>query len=50
MAMVKWQCTYCGNQTTQSEGIRPQPGTCMKKGKTREGKSKPHTWVKVKKY
>ena len=48
MALVKWQCTYCGTQTSQSQGIRPQPGNCMRKPKTKDGKYKPHTWVKVK--
>jgi len=44
--MVRWQCSYCGITSTQSPGVRPPPGTCTKKGKTKDGKTKPHTWKK----
>jgi hypothetical protein len=46
MALQQWQCTYCGQR--QGNSTRPQPGNCIKKGKTKDGKWKPHTWVKVK--
>jgi len=45
---VRWQCSYCGTQTTPATGSRPAPGNCYKKPKTKDGKYKPHTWVKVK--
>ena len=46
MATQMWQCTYCGQRQGNSQ--RPQPGTCTKKPKTKDGKYKPHTWVKTK--
>jgi hypothetical protein len=46
MGLQQWQCTYCGQR--QGNATRPQPGICVKKGKTRDGKTKPHSWVKVK--
>lgn len=46
MATVKkWMCTYCGARTT-TLGTRPSPGNCPRKQKTKDGKMKPHTWVK----
>lgn len=45
---VRWQCSYCGTSQTRNDGKRPEPGSCTKKGKTREGKWKPHTWKKSK--
>ena len=48
---VEYMCSYCGIKTTRSAiSGRPSPGECSKKGKTREGKSKPHSWVINKKY
>jgi hypothetical protein len=49
MASQRWQCTYCGQLTSTSGGQqRPLPGNCMRKPKTKDGKYKPHTWVKTK--
>jgi hypothetical protein len=48
MAMVKYQCTYCGTTSIQNQGNRPLPGNCSRKPKTKDGKYKPHSWVKVK--
>jgi hypothetical protein len=44
-ALKKFQCTYCGIHATSF--TRPPPGNCLKKGKTRDGKWKPHSWKKV---
>ncbi len=44
MKMQHWVCTYCGKRTVTSR--RPLPGVCVKKGKNREGMTKPHSWVK----
>lgn len=46
MISVRWQCTYCGMIVNRQKGIRPQPGTCSRKGKTKDGRTKPHSWVK----
>lgn len=44
---IRWVCTYCGQRVTRFETQgRPQPGICYKKGKTKDGRPKPHTWVK----
>ena len=48
MAVVKWECTWCSSKSTRSDGTRPAPGNCSRKAKTKDGKYKPHTWVKVK--
>lgn len=40
----KWMCTYCGTRTSSSR--RPLPGNCPRKEKTKDGKMKPHSWVK----
>lgn len=43
---IEYMCSYCG--TKQIRGIatgKPQPGICHRKGKTSDGKSKPHTWI-----
>jgi len=45
MASIKWQCTWCGSTTYGSS--RPPPGNCPRKPKTKDGKYKPHTWVKA---
>ena len=46
MAIQKYMCSWCGQKVLSSTG-RPMPGTCPRKKKTRDGKMKPHTWVKV---
>lgn len=48
---VEYQCSYCGMKV--SRGItqgKPQPGNCTRKGKTSDGRPKPHTWVVNRKY
>jgi len=48
---VEYMCSWCGTKTTRSSTMgRPLPGTCPRKGKTRDGKAKPHTWVVNRKY
>ena len=43
----EFQCSYCGMRVTRSiTAGRPTPGTCPRKGKTRDGRTKPHSWVK----
>jgi len=44
---LRWQCTYCGASSTTPKGQRPQPGSCSRKGKTKDGKTKPHSWVRL---
>lgn len=46
MALVKFQCSYCGMTRTVVKGCRPEPGSCPKKGKTKDGKTKPHSYKK----
>lgn len=48
---TEYMCSFCGLKTSMlsSQG-RPQPGSCSKKGKTKDGKSKPHSWVINRKY
>lgn len=48
---VEYMCSYCGTRITSflSNG-RPAPGTCPRKGKTPDGKMKPHSWRISKKY
>jgi len=43
---VEYKCSYCGKTVKkyQSTG-RPEPGTCPRKGKTKDGRTKPHSWV-----
>jgi len=44
---VHWQCTWCGAGVTRGKASgRPSPGNCPRKPKTKDGKYKPHTWVK----
>ena len=43
--MKKFKCTWCG--ASSSSFTRPNPGFCPRKQKTRDGKSKPHSWVRV---
>ncbi len=40
----KWVCSYCGTRTTCVG--RPMPGQCVRKPRDKNGKMKPHTWVK----
>lgn len=48
---IEYMCSYCGiKQTKAANAGRPMPGTCSKKGKTRDGKSKPHSWVVNRKF
>ena len=47
MASQKWVCTSCGHRHTTS-GARPAPGQCPKRPKDKDGRWKPHTWVKDK--
>ncbi len=43
----EYQCSYCGSKVIRSVNAgRPSPGTCLRKGKTKDGRTKPHTWVK----
>jgi len=43
---VEYMCSYCGKKITRSASMgRPQPGQCPRKGTTRDGRPKPHTWV-----
>ena len=43
---IEYMCRYCGLKTTRGVVMgRPMPGNCPKKGKTRDGKTKPHSWV-----
>jgi hypothetical protein len=44
----RFQCTWCGTTTSVNPGSRPHPGNCPRKPRTKDGKYKPHTWVKVK--
>ena len=44
---VTWVCTWCGTRA-YTNGTRPLPGNCPRKPKTKDGKYKPHTWVKNK--
>jgi|InofroStandDraft_1065614.scaffolds.fasta_scaffold07974_8 DNA-directed RNA polymerase subunit RPC12/RpoP len=44
---IEYVCSYCGKKSVRSETMgRPAPGQCPRKGKTLDGRSKPHTWVK----
>ena len=44
---IEYKCSYCGNTSTRSATAgKPSPGTCIRKGKTKDGRTKPHTWVK----
>lgn len=43
---VEYICTWCGRKEIRAAtGGRPLPGACPRKGKTAEGKPKPHTWA-----
>lgn len=46
--MIEYMCSYCGRKERKTvNSVKPQPGTCTKKGKTRDGRTRPHTWVKI---
>jgi len=48
---IEYMCTWCGKRVTKiANSGRPEPGKCPKKGTTRDGGGKPHTWVINKKY
>lgn len=48
---VEYMCSWCGRKEIRRAGFgKPQPGSCPRKPKTKDGKSKPHTWVTNKKY
>lgn len=43
---IEYICTWCGARKTLHKVYgRPEPGECPRKPKSRNGKSKPHTWV-----
>ena len=43
---VEYKCSYCGATITRATNAgRPMPGVCPRKGKTRDGRTKPHTRV-----
>ena len=43
---VQYKCTYCGTTVTRAANTgRPNPRECVRKGKKRDGKYKPHSWV-----
>ena len=45
--IIEYMCSYSGCTATRSASAgRPNPGVCLRKGKTRDGRTKPHTWVK----
>ena len=41
---VRYTCTWCG--AVRMSQVRPAPGNCPRKPKMKDGKMKPHTWVK----
>lgn len=48
---IEYICTWCGKREAKSQmSGRPSPGTCPRKPKSRDGQSKPHTWVINKKF
>lgn len=48
---IEYMCSYCGTKTTRSATSgRPDPGTCPRKPKTKDGRGKPHSWVINRKY
>lgn len=43
----EFQCSYCGLRETRGvTSGRPAPGVCYRKGKTKDGRTKPHSWVR----
>lgn len=43
---VEWICTCCGNRVYMPPYGRPATGICHRKPKDKNGKGKPHSWVK----
>lgn len=42
---VQYMCSYCGKKQTMRASMgRPLPGICTKKGKTSDGRTRPHSW------
>jgi len=42
---VEYMCSYCGKKVVKNiKSGRPDPGTCPRKGKTKTGKTSPHSW------
>ena len=42
---IEYICSYCGQKKIRTEGLgRPEPGVCLRKGKTADGRTRPHTW------
>lgn len=51
MENIEYICTWCGRKERRLRPLgRPAPGSCPRKPKTRDGKTKPHTWVVNKKF
>lgn len=43
---VEYVCTWCGMKVMRAATAgRPMPGCCTRKPKSRNGMTKPHTWV-----
>ena len=43
--MIEYICTYCGAKKLKGLNMgRPEPGACPRKGKTADGRPKPHSW------
>lgn len=43
---IEYMCSWCGRKIVKGSAFgRPEPGQCPRKGKTRDGKMKPHTWT-----
>ncbi len=48
---VEYVCSYCGAKKTMKQNLgRPSPGVCPRKGKTADGRTKPHSWVVNRKF
>ena len=43
---IEYMCSWCGKRVMRTTRVgRPEPGQCPRKGKTADGRPKPHTWV-----
>lgn len=43
--VIEYICSYCGMTKLIAENHgRPEPGACTRKGKTADGRTKPHSW------
>ena len=43
---IEYKCSYCGATSTRGANSgRPDSGNCSRKGKTKDGRYKPHSWV-----